>query len=100
MYKSGARKGEEYVKRSGVGPMAALKLLEGLSPPEAKKQVARAYRAEFGNAWKYMMETQANLLWMSREYVGDCVKMWTFDDRDQYLNIKTGLITDAPDQDD
>jgi len=47
-----------------------------------------------------MMETQANLLWMSREYVGDCVKMWTFDDRDQYLNIKTGLITDAPDQDD
>lgn len=100
VYKSGARKGEEYVKRSGVGPMAALKLLEGLSPPEAKKQVARAYRAEFGNAWKYMMETQANLLWMSREYVGDCVKMWTFDDRDQYLNIKTGLITDAPDQDD
>jgi 5'-3' exonuclease len=92
--------GDPWIGRMGVGEMAALKLLEGRSPPEALKQVARAYYAEFGDEWKSMMETQANLLWMSREYVGDQVKMWTFDNRDQYLNIKTGVITDAPDQDD
>tara|TARA_R100000544_G_scaffold37191_1_gene27735 strand:- start:1402 stop:2295 length:894 start_codon:yes stop_codon:yes gene_type:complete len=99
-WKSGKKKGEPRLAREGVGPMAALKLLEGRSPPEALKQVARAYYAEFGDDWKSMMETQANLLYMSREYVGDQVKMWTFDNRDQYLNIKTGKITDAPDQND
>lgn len=100
VYKSGAKQGQSYVKRSGVGPVAAIKVINNaLSAasgddeiPAVLEAVKKEYQKCFGNSWKHQINLQAGLLWMSRELSGDCIKMWTFDGKDMTLNYKTGML--------
>jgi 5'-3' exonuclease len=106
VYKSGAKEGQSYVARKGIGPKAAMKILATAAKGSdnallaAKNAVIKEYKKLHGDNWKDAIETQANLLWMVREQEGDVIKQWTVDGRDQYFNFKTGEIVDGfPDSD-
>jgi len=96
-YKSGKNKGEVYLKRSGIGPKEAKSLLHNC--PQTKQGffhvVKREYQKLYSdcNAMK-MLEKEANLLYMVNEYNPEThlAKRWTYDERDEYLNIRTGEI--------
>ena len=99
VYKSGARKGESYTKRSGVGPKAAVKILSLAGEGSEEGKVARCleavreeYRKCFGNSWAHQINLQAGLLWMTREATDECIKMWTHNDADLWMNYKTGML--------
>jgi len=90
-YKSGAKKGQDYVAREGVGPGAAYDMLVKSGSVEAAlKVVIHQYALRFKDAWQEKLETQANLLFMVREHKDELIKRWTYDNRDEYMNIVTG----------
>ena len=98
--KSGKDAGQSYIKRQGVGSSQAIKLLTSAALyrgddsilRSAQKAVAREYHKIHGKNWKSALETQANLLFMVREQHGDIIKRWTYDNRDEYMDITTGEI--------
>lgn len=99
VYKSGAKKGETYIKRQGVGPKAAFKIITAAAisdennPDSAMLEaVKQEYIKVHGDDWQSNMETQAQLLYMIREQDGDTVKMWTYDNRDKYFNLVEGVF--------
>ena len=99
VYKSGAKKGETYIKRQGVGPKAAFKIITAAAisdennPDSAMLEaVKQEYIKVHGDDWQSNMETQAQLLYMIREQDGDIVKMWTYDNRDKYFNLVEGVF--------
>ena len=101
-YKSGAKKGEKYIKRFGVGPKAAVKLIleAAMTNPENPGEVMlEAVKKEYvkihGDAWQQNMETQAQLLFMIRQQDGDRIRMWTYDDRDLWFSLKEGVFLDG-----
>ena len=77
VYKSGAKEGEVYTKRSGIGQKAAYKLLKEAyrcavkdsgNPAEAMLNVViEQYKLLHGDIWQSQLETQANLLFMVRD---------------------------------
>ena len=81
-------------KRKGIGASKAYNMLIGKSYSEGLEVVKMAYKDIHGDNWQQALETQANLLFMIREQQGELVKLWTFDNRREILNIKTGLILD------
>jgi DNA polymerase-1 len=84
-------------RRKGIGPKKALSMLQGNSAP--LETVIRAYEDLHGDYWQAELETQANLLFMVREMPNDhTIKQWTYDGRDSYMNLKTGEITNVPDE--
>lgn len=101
-YKSGAKKGQDYMKRVGIGPKKAFQLilkaaLEGGTEQEillrAKRVVAKEYHAIHGNAWRKNLETQANLLWMVREQHGDIIRQWSYEKTEKrYFDIVKGVV--------
>lgn len=101
VYKSGAKKGETRIKREGVGPKDALEKLSiavafrgNKTPLEAALAcVILEYKKLHGKDWQKHLEIQANLLFMVRVHEGDLIKRWTYDGRDEWMNIKTGEIT-------
>lgn len=104
IFKSGAKKGQSRVSRKGIGPKAALAIIRDAvisvinEPVETQLLTVRVavcneYRIMFGEEpWFEMMETQANLLFMVREQYGEVIKQWTIDDRDQWFDIKKGVV--------
>ena len=95
MYKSGAKKGQSYVKRQGVGPKAALNLLVAAGTLEnALKVVIEEYKKIHGKDWQSHLETQANLLFMVRKIDGEIIKRWTYDGRSEYFDLIKGVILD------
>jgi len=101
VYKSGAKKGQEYISREGVGPQAALKVIVEayVQPGEPKANMLEAVRQQyvmlFGAGWQEMLETQANLLYMVREmHEGRFIKRWTHNDREEYFDLVEGVILD------
>lgn len=102
--KSGPNKGQSKVKRVGVGPKAAIKILslaaygaaaKGEDQLQAcKEAVGYQYKKIYGDAWQGVLETQANLLFMVREKHGEVIKRWTFDDREEYFDLVEGKILD------
>ena len=87
------RKGKKILKRKGVGNKMALKLLARCKTVEdLKNVVGREYYKLRPNDWQAYWETQANLLFMVREADGNIIKRWTYDDRDEYMNVVTGEI--------
>ncbi len=98
--KTGANKGQSYVKRSGVGSGAAMKLIaqaamyrgSRTATEAALDAVIGAYKKIHGNNWQVHLETQANLLFMVREQKGEVIKRWTFDGRDEYFDLVKGEI--------
>ena len=99
VYKSGAKKGQEYLYREGVGPGAAYDILvKAGSVQMGLKRVADEYFHLHGDNWMKELETQANLLFMVREHKGDIIKQWTYDGRDKFMNITTGEIVSGFDK--
>lgn len=110
VYKSGAKEGQEYIARTGIGPKKALGIVRDavisvLNESDSVKlravheAVADQYKILWGNngPWLKHLEDNANLLFMVREMHEDAVKtgvikQWTYDNRDQYLNVKTGVV--------
>ncbi len=100
VYKSGAKKGEKYLKRKGVGPMEAVKILTTAAINKGNNSllesalhaVSMQYKSRFGKGWKEAIETQANLLFMVRELDGEVIKRWTCDGRDEYFDLIKGVI--------
>lgn len=109
VYKSGAKKGQAYRARVGVGPKAAIKVItqalwnagEDATRDEQMAAMNQAvgleYQKKFGANFREIWETQTNLLFMVREFYVDQIptgvsKMWTHDGRDQYMSVATGEI--------
>lgn len=96
VYKSGPKKGGEYIARVGVGPGQAFDILVGSgSVEQGLKAVADEYYKLHQTDWQKQLETQANLLFMVREHEGDIIKRWTYDGRDEYMDITTGEMGDG-----
>ena len=91
VYKSGAKKGQDYIARKGIGPKKALSILDCSDPLKA---VVEEYKKLHGSNWKKEMETQANLLFMVREQDGKLIKRWTVDGRDEWFDLKAGKIVE------
>ena len=95
-----APKTKSGVKRVGVGHKAACAIINKAvfhNPDNAvdamKQAVAQEYyKVHKGKDWVSKMETQANLLWMVREKTGELIRRWTYDDRMEYFNLRTGLV--------
>tara|TARA_R110000737_G_scaffold37736_3_gene57591 strand:- start:2983 stop:3888 length:906 start_codon:yes stop_codon:yes gene_type:complete len=93
MYKSGAKKGQSYVKRQGVGPKAALNLLVAAGTLEnALEVVIEEYKKIHGKDWQSQLETQANLLFMVRKQDGEIIQRWTYDGREEYFDLIKGVV--------
>jgi len=97
VYKSGAKKGQSYLKRKGIGPKAALKILNNADNGSENLQpcldaVIAEYKSIHGDNWQSHLETQANLLWMVREQRGEIIRRWTFDDREEYFNLVDKVV--------
>ena len=92
VYKSGAKKGQEYYKRKGVGPKKALALLADLDLDAALDVVVEEYKKIHGDSWQVELETQANLLFMIREQYGEIIQRWTYDNREEYFDLVKGVI--------
>ena len=98
VYKSGAKKGQERIARVGVGPKKAMEILTraAINSDDVGKScllaVIEEYKKLHGEEWEHHLETQANLLFMIREQHGDVIKRWTYDERDEYFDIKRGVI--------
>ena len=102
VYKSGAKKGQEYTRRVGIGPKAAVKILNeaGDTLKEKKQAVVDAYIDMFldtdcrirTDVHPIMMMTiQARLLHMIRDMDGDWIKMWSLSPHHgESYNLKTG----------
>lgn len=117
VYKSGAKIGQSYIRRKGVGAKEAYNILLGgilkgtpkllagrtkdslssiqyneLRLKAAKYAVGREYGKLHGSNWLKELETQANLLFMVREQHGEVIKRWTYDNRDEYFDLIEGKI--------
>ena len=99
--KSGAKKGESYSRRKGIGPKAAIKILTvaavsapaGSTPIEAALEaVIREYKKLHKDNWQKELETQANLLFMVRKQYGEVIQRWTYDGREEYFDLIEGVI--------
>ena len=103
VYKSGAKKGETYIKRQGIGPKAALKIITEAAIAKGSKPLLEAtlnavvekYKDLWGGDWQKHLETQAQLLFMIREQDGDKVNMWTYDNRDAWFDLSKGVFLDG-----
>lgn len=104
VYKSGAKKGQEYIARVGVGPGAALKILDkataGLESTdevlaEAQQAVIDEYKKVHGQDWQKHLECQANLLFMVRKLDGEIIQRWTVDDRVELFDVSKGVYVNG-----
>ena len=97
IYKSGAKVGQEYQRRSGVGEKAAEQLIATCSSEAQALDVCmKEYGKVFGDKALGKLIQQARLLHMIREMDGDYAKMWTpFDTNAEWLNVKTGVWLDG-----
>ena len=91
VYKSGAKAGETYRKRIGIGPGKAFTILT--EAEDAYGEVLNQYQLLHGDDWITELETQANLLWMVRKMVDNNIKRWTYDSREEWMDVQTGEIT-------
>ena len=90
------------MKRVGVGAGDAFKIIAGAAikagdpkdvPRKCLEAVISEYKKVFGQGWEKDIETQANLLFMVREMMTDDIfKRWTYDGRDEYFDLKSGVI--------
>jgi len=89
--KSGASAGQVRLKRFGIGPGKAYEMLsEARTIEDAFDVVCEEYRKQYGDNWIKHLEIQSNLLFMVREHNENLVRQWTYDDREQWLDIDTG----------
>lgn len=67
-YKTGAKAGQEYTKRVGVGPVAAYDLLEhAITYPRCMEIVIAQYKKVFGADWEEQLVKNGRCLFMTRK---------------------------------
>lgn len=98
--KSGKKKGETAIKRFGIGPAQAYKLLNlaevsGKSKEAYHEVVFSCYRAQYGDNWIEALENQVNLLFMVKTYENGLITRWTYDNRVSLMDPTTGVVSDA-----
>lgn len=81
IYKSGAKCGEKYTKRDGVGAVEAFELLNNCtSYAEGLKIVATQYILRFADGWKKELVRAGRLLYMAHMVdEGRFVRLWHYD---------------------
>lgn len=80
VYKSGAKCGQEYMKRDGVGAIAAYEMLAHVnSYAEGLSIVQTQYLLRFGDGWAENLLTNGRLLYMANMVdEGHLVRMWHY----------------------
>ena len=87
------RMGKPCLKRTGIGAKEAYELLARCKTKEQLGNVVgREYYKLHKADWQVHFENQANLLYMVREADGDIIKRWTYDDREEFMDVTTGEI--------
>jgi len=83
VYKSGAKCGQEYMKRDGVGAIAAYEMLSHInSYAEGLSIVQTQYLLRFGDGWNENLLTNGRLLYMANMVdEGTLVRMWHYNPR-------------------
>lgn len=81
IYKSGAKAGQEYFKRCGVGALEAYELLQGIDNyAEGLRAVATQYVLRFGDGWAEQLLRNGRLLYMSHHVdKGRYIRLWHYD---------------------
>lgn len=90
VWKSGAKAGQTYMKRKGVGEKYAKHLLKDLNEDDCKLACKEEYQKLFGDMWQGKMEQQARLVYMVDEIEDGYARLWTYDNRPVWMNPSTG----------
>lgn len=94
VYKTGAKAGQSYEKREGVGATEAYDLLhDSESYGEALERAIGKYQEYFGERWEEMLLMQGRCLYMTRELVDNKIRLWHYSDTREWLDLHTGEIT-------
>lgn len=89
VYKSGAKAGQEYTRRKGVGAVAAFDLLDECTDYKSCMQaVIREYKDVFGPDWEEALLTAGRCVYMSRRMEGQLVKLWHFRESADWFNLE------------
>lgn len=80
VYKSGAKCGEEYYKRDGIGAVESFEILDKTTTyPEGLKKVIGAYIARFGDSWEEELLKNGRLVYMHHMIEqGRYVRLWHY----------------------
>ena len=83
--------------RQGIGPAKAMKFLNDSEQTQQGfiDTVVEQYKIKFEEDWQVNLENQANLLFMVNTMSGNFAKRWTYDGRDEYMDITTGKIVEV-----
>lgn len=83
VWKSGAKCGQEYQKRFGVGAVEAFELLDNIdSYADGLKVIFTQYIIRFGDGWQEQLLINGRLLYMANMVdEGHKVRMWHYDSR-------------------
>ena len=98
IYKSGAKCGQEYQKRVGVGAIEAFELLDkATSYAEGLNIVATQYVLRFADSWKEELLKNGRLLYMANKVDEGCkVRMWHYNPKIvEHFNLKTKQLIPA-----
>ncbi|WJN63677.1 5'-3' exonuclease [Erwinia phage Aioli] len=96
MYKTGAKAGEEYQKRVGVGAVEAFELLDKIDNyADGLKAVATQYVMRFGDGWQEQLLVNGRLLYMSNTVAeGNKVRLWHYNPQVvEYFDLNSKTIS-------
>lgn len=93
VYKSGAKAGEAYTKREGIGPVKAFNLLEHrIGYAKAMKLIANEYANVYGDDWEEQLLANGRALFLVNKTEGDLIQLWHYNPtkfKDSWFNVKT-----------
>lgn len=96
IFKTGAKAGQEYQKRCGIGAVEAFELLDKVDNyADGLKAVATQYVMRFGDGWEQHLLTNGRLLYMSNTVAeGSKVRLWHYKSNVlEYFDLKTKTVT-------
>ncbi len=94
IYKTGAKAGETYFRRDGVGAVASFEMLDGTtSYAEGLKKVIGAFIMRFGDGWEQELLKVGRLVYMHHQVEkGNCVRLWHYKNINEYFDLKENRI--------
>lgn len=79
VYKTGAKAGEKYTRRVGVGPVEAYELLEhAITYPRMMGVVIAQYKSQFGDKWEDRLLAYGRCLFMTNKKENNRFRLWDF----------------------
>lgn len=87
VYKTGAKAGQEYQRRQGVGAKTSYALLKDCKTyEEGLEVVKKEYQKVFGSQWQIELNKQGGCVWMVRDFYKDQYPiMWDFRGKDEFI---------------